>query len=390
MNNLRDNLTAGLAVLIVAAAFGGFIVANYLWGDEGRSRPFSSYGTIPEGSKAFYLLLKEGGLTVRRWEKPIISLEQAGEKQALFMVDPGVRQITGEEAASLKHWVEEGNRLILLGADQPRVREVFNLDVESAQFFAREVAVAPETGHPLFDGVKVLSFNRGLSFSDGTGGIPLVEKEGRTFVLWKEAGPGEIIVVSDPEIITNKYIERDDNLIFLLNAVNAFDRPMAVLFNEYQHGFGEEAVSAAPGQGRLFPSLAWPSLQLGLFTVLILMTMGKRFSAPRPFPAPSRRVLDDMVTPAASIYRRANAKKLVFDLLYSGLKRRITLKYRLRHNPNMAELVNLGERVTGIERKELEADFTRFEKALQKGSLPAAELFALSRRIDRYRKEFNL
>lgn len=379
-----------IAVLVLLAA-GGAAAAVFIWESGGRDRPFSSHGTLPLGSKAFYLLLEESGLPVQRWNNPLTMLQDGAGKEVLLIVEPGRRPVQRAEAEAARGWVEEGNRLILLGVEQPALFEAFGLEMEAKHYFAQGVKVEPDSDHPLLEGVRRLDFNRGGSFTAAGGGIPLAADGENTYVLWKAVGSGELICVTDPGLITNRSVGRGDNLIFLLNAAGAFDEPRAIFIDEYHHGFGaERPVRIAAAQSRTAAYLSWPAAQLALFTVLLLAALGKRFAAPRPLPVPSPRALAQTVAAAAAIYRRAAARKTVFAHLYAGLKRRITRKYRLKHDPGPGELAALGERVTGLERTALEADFARFEGAARDGNISAADLFDLSRRIDRYRKEFNL
>ncbi len=384
------NILLIIAALVMLAA-GGVTAAFLAWEKGGRDRPYSSHGTLPQGSKAFYLLLEESGVPVQRWNYPLTMLQDKPEKEVLFIVEPGRRPPHPAEAEALRAWVEKGNSLVLLGVEQSALLEAFDLEIEATHYFQQAVGIAPDSEHPLLEGVRRLELNRGGSFNAAGGGIILAANGENTYILCKTAGSGEIISVTDPGLITNGSVGRADNLIFLLNAAGFGDEPRHVLIDEYHHGFGaERPVRAAPASSNALSHLSWPAAQLAFFTLLLLITLGKRFAAPRPLPEPSPRALSHTVAAAAAIYRRAGARRTALAYLYAGLKRRLIRKYRLNYDPEPGEMAELGERVSGRERAVLETDFRRFEKVAGGENISAAELLDLSRRIDRYRKEFNL
>lgn len=389
MDKVKNALLVIVAFVLLAA--GGVIAAFLFWESGGRGRPYSSHSTVPRGSKAFFLLLEESGHPVQRWNYPLTMLKDCGEKGVLIIAEPGRRPLPPLEAEAAREWVEEGNRLILLGQGQQALFEAFDLELSATHYFAEALIIEPESVHPLLEGVRRLEFHGGGSFTVESGGTVLAGEGENSCILWKRAGAGEIISITDPGFITNEALGRADNLIFLLNAAGAFYEPPAVLIDEYHHGFGLERPIRDPSAGpAVITYLSWPAGQLALFTLLLLFTLGTRFAAPRPLPGPSPRALSQTIVAAASIYRRAGARRAAFNYLHTGLKRRLVRKYRLSYDPEPGEIAVLGERVAGLERERLEADFRRFAAATRRKKITAAELLELSRRIDRYRKEFNL
>lgn len=386
---LKSALLAIAAFILLAA--GAAVAALLIWESGGRGRPFSSHGTLPRGSKAFYLLLQESGHPVQRWECPLTMLPAEGAGEVLFIAEPRRRPPRPVEAEALRAWVERGNRLVLLGLEQPALYEAFDLELAATHTLPEPLRFKADLPHALMEGVKYLEFRAAATFTGRSGGLILAGEGEDSYILWKAAGEGEIIAVTDAGMITNEALGRGDNLIFLLNAAGAFDEPLGVLIDEYHHGFGRERPLLAPSAGPAFNTyLTWPALQLALFTLLLLITLGRRFAAPRPLPGPSPRALAHTIAAAASIYRKAGARRAPFTYLHAGLKRRLIRKYRLSYDPEPAEIAELGESAAGLERQALERDFRRFEEVSGGKNISAAELLELSRRLDRYRKEFNL
>src|SRR5690554_6276427 len=94
------NILLIIAALVMLAA-GGVTAAFLAWEKGGRDRPYSSHGTLPQGSKAFYLLLEESGVPVQRWNYPLTMLQDKPEKEVLFIVEPGRRPPHPAEAEAL-------------------------------------------------------------------------------------------------------------------------------------------------------------------------------------------------------------------------------------------------------------------------------------------------
>lgn len=386
---LKSVLLAIAAFVLLAA--GTAAAAVLIWESGGRGRPFSSHSTLPQGCKAFYLLLEESGHPVQRWDYPLTMLPADGAGEVLFIVEPGRRPPLPAEARALRDWVGQGNRLVLLGMEQSALYEAFDLELEATHRSSKPLRIEPDSSHAFLEGVSRLEFRTGATFAAGSGGVLLAGDDKNSFILFKAAGEGEVIVITDAGMITNEALRRGDNFIFLLNTAGAFSGPLDVLIDEYHHGFGRERPARSPSAGRGFAGcLTWPALQLALFTLLLLITLGRRFAAPRPLPEPSPHALSHTIAAAAAIYRKAGARKAPFAYLYAGLKRRLIRKYRLGHDPGPAEIARLGERAAGLNRQELEREFGRFEAVSGGEKITAAELLEMSRRLDRYREEFNV
>ncbi len=407
MNNYKNIIMAGVFSLVIIAAV-IMVIDSF---SEGRDNPYSSHETGPRGVKGFYLLLEENGLPVQRWNSPLTALEpEEGEKQALIFLEPTRRQVSSHEVEAVEEWVKAGNRLILLGSGHSLL---FNaLEVETMKHLGRNEVDYLEidndlkeenAGKPvsnLVENVDRLKLDRDTAFLEESSGMPLAYEERglprgaarkSIYVLHREIGRGDLVAVSDPGVITNRLVADADNMVFLLNTLEVFEEPVTVFINEYHHGFGlERPPEGVNIGGQVFSYLAWPFLQLFLLVVLFLVTVGRRFAAPRALVETPRRSLESMVASTAAFYQRSGARGLAFRRIYRGFLRRVARKYGLSSYPDTRELVELGERLTEMERQTLERDFQRMEKALQVKGISIAELQNLSQLVDRYRKEFNL
>jgi hypothetical protein len=73
----------------------------------------TTYSTASGGAKAAYLLLKNSGYIVERWEQPAIDLPETGEN-TLILAEPWGAP-TEVERARLRRFVESGGRMIVTG-----------------------------------------------------------------------------------------------------------------------------------------------------------------------------------------------------------------------------------------------------------------------------------
>lgn len=378
-----------IGIFILMAA--GVLIINFLVSGSSSIRPYSSRGSDPKGCKAFYLLLDEMGLEVSRFGIPFNRLPDDETKSILILTEPQTREMGSRDCNDLYRWVEKGNRALLLSVEQGALLETFGLEIEYDRFGKRVTRTVTDREMPLLEGVDKVNLHGYTYFTRDSGGETLIANEEKVYVIQKQVGEGDIIAVSDPDLITNECIDRLDNSILLLNAVEAFSNEnFPVYFNERHHlaampqlDYGGEESAL----GELFSYMPWVWTQGLLFTVLILYVLGRRFGAPRPIIEKPASANMDFITPTAYLWQRARSRRLAVEVLYRGLWRRIKLKYHLGDNPELEELVSLAHRVTGKKKDQLERDFQRMARGAADPHLEQAEAIYLSGIIDNYRKE---
>ena len=103
-----------IAVLIALSAAGN---VEFDQPNETEASPNrSSYNAGSTGTRAFYQLLEESGLSVTRWREEYKSLEQKAKDATLIAVGPyqfGAR-VSEEETSQLRSWVANGGQLLIV------------------------------------------------------------------------------------------------------------------------------------------------------------------------------------------------------------------------------------------------------------------------------------
>ncbi len=96
-----------VTVLIIAVAL--------LSDEEEESGVPTTYSSQSSGARAAYLLLKETGHHVERWEESPLQLPKAPEKTTLVLAQPSILP-DKEEVAALQAFVSRGGRVLITGS----------------------------------------------------------------------------------------------------------------------------------------------------------------------------------------------------------------------------------------------------------------------------------
>lgn len=142
----------------------------------------------------------------------------------------------------------------------------------------------------------------------------------RNIVVDVSYGSGEIVLVSDPYIVSNAGIALVDNAILATNLVTGRGGPIA--FDEYHQGYGVN-------NNRLFryfegtPVIAIFA-QLALLIALVLFSQSRRFARPLPDAAPNRLSKLEYVSAMAELQQRTDAFDLAMENIYNDVRRRIS------------------------------------------------------------------
>lgn len=195
----------------------------------------SSFSYKPNGSRAFFLLLEKMHLPLEGWLYPFSELSLEDRKQALLIVNP--KKIT--DTNRLLAWVASGNRLLVFGKYE-ELWDKFLLNdkltsYRSLNSEARRTAYCSDKTAAVCKQVEKVS---GLSHSfesySASSAEVIVGSRAEGYLAKIDHKAGEIWLFSSQEIISNEFIDRDDNLRFLFQIVSASDK---VLFDEFHHGY---------------------------------------------------------------------------------------------------------------------------------------------------------
>lgn len=377
--------------LVLGAVIIGFTLVSLLAGrppapSDTPAASYSTYSSRPDGLKALYLFLRQEGFRAERWERPLRELPQG--RDTLVLVWPE-EPLDKEEAGALSSWVRSGGTVVLVPAGSR------DLTPGTRNVGPEDSTLGPRQPLPVAAQVRRIHVpgRRRFSRDPEWGGIEIFGDAGGPVVIAKSLGPGRIFALSDPEILSNQGISREDNLTLALNlltppgavssgAVAPANGPMKgrIFFDEYHHGY-----QSSPGLWEsLPPSVRGAALQLGLALAFYLYLRGRRFGRPVSLPLAPPRAGVEYVLAQANIYRQARAGGAALGYLYRGLLTDLASSLGVPPGTPHADLAFAAARRYGWDAGDLERLLNQCSEPRR--TVSEAEILRLGQRIDHYRK----
>ncbi|HEY0386632.1 MAG TPA: DUF4350 domain-containing protein [Pyrinomonadaceae bacterium] len=191
-------------------------------------------------------------------------------------------------------------------------------------------------------------------------------------------GQGRIVILSDPFIVANKGIDKEDNLQLAVNLLSSYGGLIA--FDEYHQGRRTE-------QNELLSYFAGTPLlamlaQLGMIVLAVLWTSGRRFARPLPVPQVDRRSSLEFVASMAELQQRARAYDLAIENIYARIRRVLARYAGVDHlSPRALIAERVAARSSKIDRHELEALMFECEEAISGAPVDARKTLLLISRL---------
>ncbi len=298
----------------------------------------SSLNNRPQGTKALYRLFGTLPYTVRRLTDPWTTLTARDGLLVVIEKFAPNRQPSEAEVTALAAWARQGGT-VLYFADEPArpldVRDPLAGDIAIIGGRDTPSHAAPLVASPLTHNVTSVSVSSKVRLAPAGGSAwqTLFRDDYGVIMAQKPLGKGRVIVAADPLLVSNQGVPQADNVVFLANAVQAAIGQTArdVVFDEYHHGVGFEAVAAA--QQNWISALPLPlkrAAWAGAVLLLILLYNGnQRFGAAQALPLAIYRPSADYVHSLARWYRRADAADIVADTLLDDLRHFVALHLEL-------------------------------------------------------------
>ncbi|MBI3988985.1 MAG: DUF4350 domain-containing protein [candidate division NC10 bacterium] len=357
-------------------------IVSFLFGREGgRHELFpvrSTYHPTPGGVKAAYLFLRELGFQVERWRKPFQDLPREG--RLLFTVAP-LYPLNQDEVDRLLTWVEGGGVVVYV-EDRP-TSLLKRLDVAVASWEGQEEAL-PAIPSVYTLGIEVLS-PRGQHRFVAQPGMAVHVGQGRSgLVLSFRRGEGKVILIADPELLSNRGIGQADNGRLLVNIAGAHGSGGRIFFDEYHQGyFEEEGLMSYLGR-TTFPLVA---LQGFLIALVFIFSKGTRLGRPIPLAEEERRSSLEYVDSMARIYQAAKAGGLALEALHQRLRTDLAKALQVPPSTDGAALAQRAAPLFKMDQGELFGVLSRSFTTARKGALSEGELLTLARGIQRVRRK---
>ncbi|WP_310413407.1 DUF4350 domain-containing protein [Chamaesiphon sp. OTE_8_metabat_110] len=192
----------------------------------------SSYSIAPNGYSAWYQMMSDRGIKIRRWQRSFPRLTQDDRYETGTTLLQVNHQLALLELTDLQQkWVSKGNTLAILGVTAPATDIPFRSSLESPQ---GDVKI--ETTRRFRSDIVKIGKDRKLDpqsiLSDRTGSVV------RQFKLDK----GLVIIATTPNLAANTYQDLRPNFELLAEIVTK-DRQQ-VLVDEYIHGYVSRKSSA--------------------------------------------------------------------------------------------------------------------------------------------------
>lgn len=339
--SLRKNLL--LCLCFMAAA----VISTAVQGpssERERLPVASSYSAAPQGCKALYLVLEELGLPVSRFRKPFQNL--GSQQGGLIVVDARRIPFSGRELDKLKEWIKSGNQFVLFQGDtwrggqaesrkklpEPGTEKFFSDRSLPARRFGLELKLFPESSRDTvpvsskeLEDVSELNVSKHARWeSTPQGWTALVSDKAGPVVVSMKMGKGQVIAISDPTMIQNRFIDQAQNVRLIPALMLGKGRPLHILFDEYHHG---HALSESCW-GYIGSSIfAWIILQSAVCLALFFYSgragrVGRYLSLDRPLGRSSLEHVDSMANVFASCKAGSVALEAVLQRFLSGISRK--------------------------------------------------------------------
>ncbi len=346
---------------------------------------YSSESTKNNGTKALYLLLEMRGVTVDRLTTH--SSLPSGKGHVLFIVAPEDAQKYRYEIDELKSWTEKGNTLVLWAFPGHPLLGEFGFsgyfrgtDEEKVQVKARSEKWLEE--------IKTLSLSSGHRVSEEAEPL-LMDQSGDILIGKMQLGKGKVFYVPDPNLITNAYINQEDNVAVPLYFASLAEE--GVWFDEtilfpYRSDF-RVTMDGKPTLWGLLAPAKFALLETLLLVVFWLYFKGKRFAAPRWENVAQVRNADEYVVAMAGLYRAADLKHEVLEIQEETFRRKTSSMLGLSSDISEEQLVGVIKETVGentaLKAKEL---FQALQEA-RRTSLGSKKLIRLSQQMEEVREE---
>jgi hypothetical protein len=311
LSNVGQGWWNNRTVLIAILALGAIVALTVLTAPSNEQNQGSSFSRAADGYGAWYAFAQERGVRIQRWQYSDRDLQtvlkQQGSvtgKTTLLRVNPRAALFDSSDPMSDRYlqekWVQQGNRLVILGVLAPVTPANFN------------------TMQPSPVGNVQIETGRRFEAQQGKETILLGDRFGA--IVWREPlGKGEVIYAVTPALAANAYQDVSGNFKFLLNLTTEGDR--AVWVDEYVHGYKATAATAAETGEKTWPSyLAGTPLLPVLAQILVVLGIliwanNRRFGQPIALISPQVDNSQAYIEALAGVLQKAKSSEFILEVI---------------------------------------------------------------------------
>jgi hypothetical protein len=338
-----------LVCLIVASA-----ILSPAKSASGSSFP-SSYSNAWDGAKAAFLLLKESGYRVERWELAPAELDDDSEHEVLIFAEP-LLAATREEKTRIREFLLHGGRVVATGSSAARLlpeAEPF----EPGDEFEDKLKFPALLPSPLIQEAPEISMVAPKNWKPTRASqLVIFGNKDTAAVITYRVGNGQVIWWGADTPLTNGGIGDEGNLALFLNSV-APSGGKRILWDEYFHG----------ARGTLWTYLAktplpWGMAQLGLVFLAILATYSRRHGPIRTPAKVSRLSPLEFVETLGDLYSSAHAGAAAVQIMCQRLRFLLTRQLGLPANVPAEELARSASQALAWNEAEVRKTLVRAEQ----------------------------
>jgi hypothetical protein len=231
---------------------------------------------------------------------------------------------------------------------------------------------------PVLDGVSTVA-------GGGAGAVPLgpstaqvpILRSGDGYALGyiQKYGLGTVVVLADPLVLCNGYLDKANNGRLLADLLGVIDARAAVGFDEYHHGL--ILSDLAP---QAWVKTPWGAAILWFLVAVFagLLLRGRRFGPLVPRPAEAARADAEWAVAVGELLRRSGARALTLGLLAAASERAVAAQTGLPAQPRDRFWNALHARAP-----ELAGELADAENALYSSAASEADLLKAAQRLHR-------
>jgi hypothetical protein len=318
MKGTRGWITAAAGAIVIAAAI-------YLAQPHEDSPEHSTNSDAVNGASAALLYARAMGHPTEQMDG---SFELPAPGSILFVFTP-TSPYTNDEADRLRAWVRDQGGLLIYASEDgdPEIDRAFDVSRFGGMATGGSYKAAPAV-----TGVTEVSGGPSVDPLDPapTQVTLLRTPDGYAAGYIQSIGAGKAVVLADPLVLSNGYLEKADNGILLADLLGAASPGAAVTFDEYHHGL---TVSDFAPQAWL--TTPWGAALLWLLVAVFfgLLLRGRRFGPLIERPAEVARSDAEWSVAVGQLLRRSSARAVTLGLLAHATEREVAAQNGLPMQP---------------------------------------------------------
>jgi hypothetical protein len=316
MKNLRGWVIAFVLALLVG-------VVAYLGQPKQDSPEHSSGSDAANGTSAARLFAQAMGHPTNQIEGTFSPPAADG---LMFVFTP-TSPYTSDDADRTAAWVHQGGVLIYASEQgDPELDRAFSVTRLNGI-----LSITTQTATPVLDGVNTVTGGTGVvPFSASATQVPILRASGYPLGYIQKVGSGSVVVLADPLVLCNGYLEKSDNGRLLSDLLGLVGGGAPVGFDEFHHGlilsdFAPQAWVTTPWGA----AILW--FLVAVFVGLLLR--GRRFGPLIPRPAEAARADAEWAVAVGELLRRSGARELTLGMLANASERAVAVQTGLVAQP---------------------------------------------------------